>query len=172
MRTLSFSPFRRWFAFCCCLYTPWPKITQERKGLFALHVLDTVHPWGKLGRKKFRVGTWSQELKQRQWRNIAYWFTSRGSLTSHFIQVRGYPGVAPTAVEWAFLYQMVKKMLHWLATGQCDGRSFSIVVSSSQRNTTRVELTKTNSMQKSHASLSPLDCMFWLGSDVVSWNHT
>lgn len=95
--------------FLLLLYMPWPKITWERKGLFALHVLDTVHSWGKSGRKKFRVGTWSKELKQRQWRNIAYWFTFRGSLTSHFIQVRGYPGVSPTTVEWAFPYQMVNQ---------------------------------------------------------------
>lgn len=39
----------------------------------------TVYHWGKL-RQEFEVGTWRQEMKQKVWRNPAYWLSLYGSV--------------------------------------------------------------------------------------------
>jgi hypothetical protein len=56
----------------------WPKATWRRKGLINLQV--TVYHGGKL-KQEFKAGVWKQELKQRPWRNTAYWLDSHGLLS-------------------------------------------------------------------------------------------
>lgn len=121
-------------------------------------------------------GSSGQEVEVRNWSRgsggilSTYCFSFHGLPTSHLIQPRTtYPGVVSTTVKRDLPRQMViKKTSHRLAIGQCGGGNFSIAVPSSQINTTCVELTKINSIQKSHASLASLDHMLWLGSDMVS----
>lgn len=56
----------------CCDQTPTKSklVCSNRQAL--------VHHWGKPG-KELKPGAWKQELKQRPWKNDAYWFASFGS---------------------------------------------------------------------------------------------
>jgi hypothetical protein len=60
-----------------------------RKGLFGLHFQITVYHGRNIeDRDSSRAGIWRQELKQRPWKDTAYWLASRGllSLLSYRIQ--------------------------------------------------------------------------------------
>ena len=50
-----------------------PKASQEEKGIFGLHFYIVPQHWGSQDRNLSRAGTWRQELKQKPWRDAAYW---------------------------------------------------------------------------------------------------
>lgn len=57
------------------------KQKHGKKGLFHLiaYSLSTVKKWN-LG-EELKTGTWSQELKRRPWRSVAYWIAHHGFLS-------------------------------------------------------------------------------------------
>jgi hypothetical protein len=67
---------------------------------FSLQV--TVHSQGK-PRQELKAGTWKQELKQRPWRNTAFWLASVFRCPSYTAKLT-YLGMVLPAVAWAFLH--------------------------------------------------------------------
>jgi hypothetical protein len=52
----------------------------EERGLFGLRFSISFIE-GSQGRNSHKAGTWRQELMQRPWRDVVYWFTPHGLLS-------------------------------------------------------------------------------------------
>lgn len=96
----------------CCWIKQWPKQLETRNSLFDLQMLIMVYHWEE-------SGTWKKELKQRPWRETAYWLTLHDlfSLLSGTAQTT-CSEVALLTVGWALPYQSpFKNMPRTVAQG-------------------------------------------------------
>lgn len=69
---------RKVLGFYCCDKIPWP----QRSWVVVFFILKLAGHHPEKSGKEFKARTWSQELKQRPWRDAACWLVPRNFFTA------------------------------------------------------------------------------------------